>query len=282
MQRLILWVLGLGALLAPELMGAPDRRSEVEALYQAAVARPGDEEAFRKYADALPRYRNRFVVEGDVLRTEQQLRADLAARATAPPATPGAELIVNKENGVDTYWKDRSSRTLGYAVDRSSFTDAGKYARVVANMQRATADWESACPACGVDFVHQRQHDAAPSHETLTFIVRQVDAGGSFIAAAFFPNDAPADRFLDIDPSYYTTTFHAVGVLRHELGHVLGYRHEHTRGVPGCFFEDSSWTVLTSYDRLSVMHYPCGGAGDRRLGISELDKQGHTTLYSQP
>jgi hypothetical protein len=274
-------MIGLAALLAPELAGAPDRRGEVEALYNAAVERPGDEEAFRQYVAALPRYGHRFVVEGDVLRTEQQIRNDLAARATPAPATPGGELIVNKENGVETYWKDRSSRTLAYAVERSSFPDAARYARVVANMERATSDWEAACASCGIDFVHRRQHDAAPSHEDLTFIVRHVDAGGAFIAAAFFPNDAPADRFLEIDPSYYTSSFHAVGVLRHELGHVLGYRHEHTRGVPGCFFEDSSWTVLTAYDRVSVMHYPCGGAGDRRLRISELDKRGHTTLYTR-
>jgi len=45
------------------------------------------------------------------------------------------------------------------------------------------------------------------------------------------------------------------GVFRHELGHVLGLRHEHIR-APGTFCtEDSSWRGVTAYDSASVMHY---------------------------
>jgi hypothetical protein len=265
----------------PALAWEPASKTEVEALYKAALERPGDDQAFRAYLGSLPSYRGRFVMEGDLLRNEQQVREELAERA-ARPAVPGAELIVNTENGVETYWKQRSTRTLAYAVDRSSFPDAANYARVVTNVDKATREWEKACSACGVDFVYKQDQDAAPSLETLTFIVRQVDAQGAFIAAAFFPNDAPSSRFLDIDPSYYSTTFDAVGVLRHELGHVLGYRHEHTRNVAGCFFEDSAWKPLTPYDPHSVMHYFCGGGGDMRLKITKLDKKGHTGLYMRP
>jgi hypothetical protein len=280
MQRLTLWGLGVALLAVPGLAG-PDRRAEVETLYKAALENPGDEEALKKYLEALPRYRNRFVVEGDMLRNESQIRIDLAerSRTPVPPAKLGGELIVNTENGVPTFWKERTTRTLTYAVDRASFTDAANHARVTENMAKATRDWEKACGDCGIDFIHKPEHDGAPSHEQVTFIVRQVDAGGSFIAAAFFPNDAPADRFVDIDPSYYSTSFDTVGVLRHELGHVLGYRHEHTRGISGCFFEDSSWKPLTPYDPRSVMHYFCGGGGDMRLKITKLDKKGHQSLY---
>jgi hypothetical protein len=281
MQRLTLWALGLALLGAPSLAWGPAGKAEAEARYRAALERPGDEEAFRQYLEALPRYLGRYVVEGDVLRTEQQVREDLAARAAAAPPLRGGELIVNTENGVETFWKDPAARTLAYAVDRASFPEAANYERVAANMAKATRDWEKACAACKVDFVHRRDQDGAPSHESLTFIVRQVDAQGAFIAAAFFPNDAPSARFMDIDPSYYATSFDAVGVLRHELGHVLGYRHEHTRGVPGCFFEDSSWKPLTPYDPHSVMHYFCGGGGDMRLKITKLDKQGHQGLYTR-
>lgn len=281
MQRLTLLALVMALLGGPALAWEPAGKTEVEALYKAALERPGDAEAFRKYVESLPRYKGRFVVEGDVLRTEQQLREDLAARAAVTAPLKGGELIVNTENGVETYWKERSTRTLAYALDRGSFTDAAKYARVAANMDRATQQWEQACSGCGIDFVYKPDQDGSPSHETLTFIVRQVDAQGAFIAAAFFPNDAPSSRFLDIDPSYYSTTFHAVGVLRHELGHVLGYRHEHTRNVAGCFFEDSAWKPLGPYDPRSVMHYFCGGAGDMRLRLTELDKKGHSSLYTR-
>lgn len=46
------------------------------------------------------------------------------------------------------------------------------------------------------------------------------------------------------------------GILRHELGHTLSYRHEHTRPEAGKCFEDADWKPLTSYDGFSVMHYP--------------------------
>jgi Matrixin len=276
-----LWALGIALVGVPGLAWGPASKAEVEALYKAALERPGDDQAFRKYLEALPRYRNRYVTEGDVLRSEQQVREDLAARARAGQAQRGGELIVNTENGVETYWKELAARTLTYAVDRSSFSCASDYARVVKDLDEATGDWELACADCKVDFVHKRDLDAAPSHESVTFIVRQVDAQGQFIAAAFFPNDAPADRFVDIDPSYYATEIETRGVLRHELGHVLGYRHEHIRGVAGCFQENAAWKPLTPYDSQSVMHYFCGGGGNGRLELSDPDKLGHKSLYTR-
>jgi hypothetical protein len=287
MQRLSLWALGVALLTAPGLAWGPDRRAEVETLYKAAVEKPGDEEAFKKYLEALPRYRNRFVVEGDMLRNESQIRIDLAerSRTPVPSAKLGGELIVNTENGVPTFWKERTTRTLTYAVDRASFTDAANHARVTENMAKATRDWEKACGDCGIDFIHKPEHDAAPSHEQVTFIVRQVDAGGAFIAAAFFPNDAPADRFVDIDPSYYSSSFDTVGVLRHELGHVLGFRHEHIRSgaPPVCPAEDTADTIdLSKYDPKSVMHYFCGNVGDQKLRISDVDREASQRLYGPP
>ncbi|WP_458576345.1 zinc metalloprotease [Aliamphritea spongicola] len=74
-----------------------------------------------------------------------------------------------------------------------------------------------------------------------------------------------------------------VGILRHELGHVLGFRHEHTRAESGTCFEDSEWTPLTSYDPFSVMHYPqCNGQGDWSLSITKQDAKGASCLYGPP
>ena len=79
-----------------------------------------------------------------------------------------------------------------------------------------------------------------------------------------------------IDASYFTTSFNTVGVLRHELGHVLGFRHEHIRsGAPAvCPGESVAATVnLTDYDPQSVMHYFCGGVGNPDLAITETDEE---------
>src|SRR5258705_182690 len=71
--------------------------------------------------------------------------------------------------------------------------------------------------------------------EGALFTVRFLDVGGQFIAAAFSPNDPISRRRVVIDPSYFAAqpSFDPIGVLRHELGHVLGFRHEHIRqGAP--------------------------------------------------
>jgi hypothetical protein len=69
-------------------------------------------------------------------------------------------------------------------------------------------------------------------------------------------------------------------VLRHELGHTIGARHEHTRPEAGTCYEDSDWRPLTSYDAFSVMHYPqCHGRGDWALILTAKDKFGAACLY---
>ena len=64
----------------------------------------------------------------------------------------------------------------------------------------------------------------------------------------------------------------------HELGHTLGFRHEHTRPEAGVCFEDNNWRPLTPYDSDSIMHYPqCNGTSSD-LGFSPLDAQGVAAL----
>lgn len=77
-------------------------------------------------------------------------------------------------------------------------------------------------------------------------------------------------------------TLQLVGVLRHELGHVLGWRHEHTRPESGDCFEDSEWVPVGrgNYDAFSVMHYPqCNGRGDWSLTITSDDAIGAACVY---
>ena len=70
-----------------------------------------------------------------------------------------------------------------------------------------------------------------------------------------------------------------LGLLRHELGHTLGFRHEHTRPEAGTCFEDNNWRALTPYDSASVMHYPqCNGTSSD-LSMTATDRQGAVTLY---
>lgn len=172
---------------------------------------------------------------------------------------------------------------LTYCVLRKTFNNQAQYEEVVANMLAATRAWEE---TCGVRFEYRDDLDASDSlRPAVVFPVRQIDAAGAFIAAAFFPNDIASRRRLLIDASYFTTGFDHVGVLRHELGHTLGFRHEHIRSLAPrvCPDEDLTDTIdLSAYDPKSVMHYFCGGVGSRDLAITDVDRSGSQKVYGPP
>lgn len=281
-----LWfaVAAIGLFAPLSALAMTEARSKALAAYEQALADPSDEAAFEAYLAILPKVGERYVVEGDLRLTEEEVQRYLLARASAPqPVGSGAELLVAlAPNGQPSFWRAQKDRLLTYAVSRDSFPNEAQYEQVVDAMAKATADWETICPTCGIDFQHVPGDDAAPSLDRVRFIVEFIDAGGDFIAAAFFPHDPRSEHRVVIDPSYFTESgFDPVGVLRHELGHTLGYRHEHTRGTPGCFFEDTNWKPLTPYDPHSVMHYFCGGAGSLALEISNVDEDGHRELYGK-
>jgi hypothetical protein len=252
-------------------------------IHQAAYASPFNEDTVKAYIQTLPKDGDYFVVEGDLRMTEQELRAYLAGQRVAPkPAANGGELLVNVIGGEVDFYRNLSERTLTYAVDRKSFQSLDRYKTIVKKMELATKSWEAACNGCGLKFQHLAQYDPAPTNDKVNFTVRSYDSIGNFIASAFFPHDGPSRRFIDIDPSFFGPDLEsaATGVLRHELGHTLGYRHEHIRGIPGCFTEGGGWLPLTPYDKRSVMHYWCGGGGNPRLDLSDEDKKAHLKLYS--
>jgi len=68
-------------------------------------------------------------------------------------------------------------------------------------------------------------------------------------------------------------------ILGHELGHTLGFRHEHTRPEAGVCFEDLNWRPLTPYDSASIMHYPQCNGTSLDLSMTATDRQGVVALY---
>lgn len=229
-----------------------------------------------------------YVAEGDLLIEEGRL-ADYvphAANVEPPnvPAGPGGEGLVGMlEDGKLVRWAP--GQVLTYCVQRATFHGNDEYATVRTNMMAATRAWEE---TCGVAFRHVSELDGSTHRPAeVVFTVQRYDAGGRFIAAAFFPNDPVELRRVLIDPSYFSPNlgFDRVGVLRHELGHVLGFRHEHIRSQapPVCPNESQTQTIdLTAYDPRSVMHYFCGGVGSRTLEITELDREGAQRVYGMP
>jgi hypothetical protein len=226
-----------------------------------------------------------YVVEGDLLLDEDQLAIYAFQRELGGEVGIEARGLVGiTQGGKIVRWQD--GLVLTYCVLQQTFSNGNQYQIVRDNMLQATGEWEA---TCGVKFQHRAELDNSDSlrPDGVLFTVRGIDAGGAFIAAAFFPNDPPSRRRVLIDPSYFASDlrFNKVGVLRHELGHVLGFRHEHIRsGAPPACPDEPVWGTinLTDYDPQSTMHYFCGGVGSTQLAITELDKAGAQKVYGLP
>jgi hypothetical protein len=227
--------------------------------------------------------RELFILEGDLLLDEAQL-LEYALEHDKKEDLNGLELLGVAHNGKMVRWKP--GLALSYYLARETFPSSEEYKMARDDMAKAAEDWMA---VCGVQFDYRSEFDDDPSKRPggALFSVEFVDAGGRFIAAAFFPDYPPARRLVVMDPSFFYPDlgFSRVGVLRHELGHVLGFRHEHIKsGAPaGCPGEELYDTIdLTPYDPDSVMHYFCGGVGSRTLEITEKDRDGAQRVYGLP
>ena len=188
-------------------------------------------------------------------------------------------LIVATNRGVDVRWDAQQKLNLSYCINAARF--GSRYSAVVSAMNAATAAWEA---AANVAFVHLSAEDArcTAQNTAVLFDVNPVNVRGSYLARSFFPDQARSTRNVLIDNTAFGGSPSLTGILRHELGHVLGFRHEHTRPEAGACFEDNNWRPLTPYDAGSVMHYPqCNGTGSA-LELTAADRRGVALLYGAP
>lgn len=178
-------------------------------------------------------------------------------------------------------WSNEQRRALTYCV-ADEFGDRKE--SVVKALITASEWWEQ---TADIDFIHMQEYDAAcnSDNSAVLFDVRPVN-DGKFLANAFFPNAPRPERNLLIDDSaYWMTTYSLENIMAHELGHVLGFRHEHVRN------ENPVWCIerlgekaddlvpITEYDKDSIMHYPQCREETGGLTMSVLDRIGAAKVY---
>jgi hypothetical protein len=186
------------------------------------------------------------------------------------------QLIVNRVGNADDRWTDAQAGNLTYCV---STKFGSNHAAIRDAVAAGAAMWEGASST--IDFVYLPQHDGSCTtrNNSVLFSVEPTK-DPSIYARAFFPSSSSRSQNVVVNAKLTLRgDYPAADILGHELGHTLGFRHEHTRPEAGTCFENSSWRELTEYDANSIMHYPTCNGGPNALSWSSLDAQGTAALY---
>ena len=218
-----------------------------------------------------------YIVNGDEpAATDGELR-QFYKRMMGPKKTAEDGLIVNRVNNQDDKWSASQALNLTYCV---STKFGSNYAAVANAVNSGSLLWEGATTKVNFTHVASADTNCNVRNNAVLFSVEPTSTT-QYIARAFFPSTADRGRNILVNAVSLQNSgnWEPGDILGHELGHTLGFRHEHTRPEAGTCFEDNNWRPLTPYDSKSIMHYPQCNGGSSDLEFQPSDGDGVRALY---
>jgi hypothetical protein len=218
--------------------------------------------------------------------------------APPPPCVPVVSCTTPPSVLVDDVWSATQRRDLRFCIARE--VSGATRTRLVDAAVAAANAWNN---VAGVRFVYDASQDdnCNAGNTNVVFDIHVNFSSPSYAARAFFPSQPRATRNVQVESGFLASASLATltSVMTHELGHALGFRHEHIRssqsGAPQECQESAGLNrTLTPYDGRSVMHYSqCNGALPALFtrtamipgagqAISARDVEGARLLYGNP